>query len=279
MIMLLLPGATTTLVAGGVLADALKCERPVIVHLWDSKPAALETFAIDDVSAACRTSGAAAVLCNPQLIKPLVEEQEQAFGNFPGPIPVIAHCALNDLKDEAATELIEGAKALGAAAVGIGYYASDWPETAALEEALRTATAAADEAKLDSIILPQFGAGGVEGADGAADLASRVGAAAALGKEPEAEDGAFVLGSWDGSPDELERLRGAGFSGLILKNACRGDIARGARTTSPSIAAKGVAMQVKAALSKSGKSVWGGAGTTELMDGKAQSMDDYFNRR
>jgi len=283
-----LTGFSTALLPGGALSEALKKERPVIVHLWDAKPTNVESFAIDDVSAACRTSGAAAVLCTPQLVKVVADEQENAMGSFPGPLPVIAHCALNDLcaTESSAAELTEGAKALGAKALGIGYYASDWPEASALAEALQTATNAADDANIDAILLPQFGAGGVEGAEGAAGLASRVGAAAVLGKElgeePEGEggaDGPIVLGSWDGSDEELQRLRGAGFNGLVLKNACRGDLSRGARTSSPSIAAKGVTMQVKTALSKSGKAVWGGAGSMEFLNGKPVSMGDYFNDR
>ena len=269
------------MVAGGALPQALSVQRPIIVHVWDAKPDNLETFAIDEVSKACRNSGAAAVLCSPKLLKAFVEEQELAMGSFPEPLPVIAQIALRDLiEDETAgAELAAGAKKLGAAAIGIGYYASDWPEAEALEEALKGATAAAKEAGLDTLLLAQFGAGGVEGADSAAEVGARVGATVALAKQGAAEGaegGAALLGSWDGTEEELERLRAAGLAGLVLKNACRGDVGKGARTSSPSLAAMAVTKQVKMALSKAGTSVWGGAGG--VAGPKEQSMDSYFQR-
>jgi len=64
---------------------------------------------------------------------------------------------------------------------------------------------------------------------------------------------------------------------VVLKNACRGDVSKGARTSSPSIAARMVTGQVKAALSKKNIDVWGGAGSTDFAV-KESSMDDYFNR-
>jgi len=273
--------AATAMVAGGALPQALSVQRPIIVHVWDAKPDKLETFAIDEVSKACRNAGAAAVLCSPKLLKAFVEEQELAMGGFPEPLPIIAQVALKDMieTETAGTELVAGAKKLGAAAIGIGYYASDWPEAEALEEALKGATAAAEEAGLDSLLLAQFGAGGVEGSDSAAEVAARVGATAALAKEGAAEGaegGAALLGSWDGTDEELQRLRAAGFAGLILKNACRGDVGRGARTSSPSIAAMGVTKQVKTALSKAGTAVWGGAGG--MTEAKTPGMSDYFER-
>lgn len=278
--LLVLPRAAAAMVAGGALPQALSVQRPIIVHVWDAKPDKLETFAIDEVSKACRNSGAAAVLCSPKMLKAFVEEQELAMGSFPEPLPIIAQVTLKDMieTETAGAELVAGAKKLGAAAIGIGYYASDWPEADALEEALKGATAAAEGGGLDSLLLAQFGAGGVEGSDSAAEVAARVGATAALAKEGgDGEEGsAALLGSWDGTDEELQRLRAAGFSGLILKNACRGDVGRGARTSSPSIAAMGVTQQVKTALSKAGTSVWGGAGG--ISEAKGPGMDDYFQR-
>ena len=64
------------MVAGGALPQALSVQRPIIVHVWDAKPDNLETFAIDEVSKACRNSGAAAVLCSPKLLKAFVEEHQ-----------------------------------------------------------------------------------------------------------------------------------------------------------------------------------------------------------
>ena len=278
---LVLPRAAAAMVAGGALPQTLSVQRPIIVHVWDAKPDKLETFAIDEVSKACRNAGAAAVLCSPKLLKAFAEEQELAIGSFPEPLPIIAQVALKDMieTETASAEIAAGAKKLGAAAIGFGYYASDWPEAEALEEALKGATAAAEEVGLDSLLLAQFGAGGVEGSDSAAEVAARVGATAALAKEGGAEGtegGATLLGSWDGTDEELQRLREAGFAGMILKNACRGDVGRGARTSSPSIAAMGVTKQVKTALSKAGTSVWGGAGG--VTQAKTASMGDYFER-
>ena len=264
------------LVAGGSLGKALgSSARPVVVHVWDPKPAELESYAIADVSEACRSAGAAAVLVAPELIKAMAEEQAPHQGSFPNALPVIADCALKDLVGSG-EELCTGAKNLGASAIGIRYYDLDWPDAAALEEALKSTIATAEESGLGTILLAEFGADRDEGLEGSGGLASRVGAAAALTKAGE-EGGAVALGCWDGSQKELERLRAAGFGGLILKNACDGDVARGARIKSPSLAATAVSNLVKAALSKGSKSVWAGAGSTSG-GGKSQSMESYFDR-
>ena len=106
-----------------------------------------------------------------------------------------------------------------------------------------------------------------------------MGATAALAKQGAAEGaegGAALVGSWDGTEEELQRLRVAGLDGLVLKNACRGDVGKGARTSSPSLAAMAVTKQVKMALSKAGTSVWGGAGG--VSEAKGQSMESYYER-
>ena len=72
------------LAAGGTLAKALTKPRPVIVHVWDAKPAELQAYAIEDVSMACREAGATAVLVSPELIEVVAKEQETSRGNFPG---------------------------------------------------------------------------------------------------------------------------------------------------------------------------------------------------
>ena len=84
----------------------------------------------------------------------------------------------------------------------------------------------AEQSGLDTILLPEFGADGDEGAEGAGELASRVGAAAGLTKDAE-DKGGIALGCWDGSSEDLGRLREAGHKGLVLKNACYGDVAWG----------------------------------------------------
>ena len=88
------------MVAGGALPQALSVQRPIIVHVWDAKPDNLETFAIDEVSKACRNSGAAAVLCSPKLLKAFVEEQELAIARFPHPVK---HLPLSEAQNWMAT--------------------------------------------------------------------------------------------------------------------------------------------------------------------------------
>ena len=126
-----------------VLNRALKRKdgRPLVVHLWDPNPSALESFAIDDVSEDCRKAGASAVLTTPALVKPIAEEQERQRGSFPGPLPVIADVPLSDLD----SEVCAGAKNLGASAIGIRYYVGDYENGDELDEKLRSAVAFAEE--------------------------------------------------------------------------------------------------------------------------------------
>ena len=51
-------------------------------------------------SEACRTAGAAAVLCDLDLVAPIAKEQESARGEFPGSLPVLTDVALLDLIGE-----------------------------------------------------------------------------------------------------------------------------------------------------------------------------------
>jgi len=271
---------TCVALAPGRLTKTLSKERPVIVHVWDAKPAELESYAIEDVSMACRESGATAVLVSPELVGVMAKEQEGSRGNFPGPIPVIADCSLADFAD-APEELCAGAKSLGADAVGIRYYERDYPEAGALEDALKQAVTAAEASSLDTILLGEFGAHGAEGVVGAGAMATSIGAAAALTKAGE-DDGAPVLGCWDGSEPELQRLREAGFGGIILKNSCRGDVARGAHLKLPSPAALLITKLVKAALSKGSKTIWAGAGGVGITGGQGDAQvaaDKYYNNR
>ena len=158
---------------------------------------------------------------------------------------------------------------------------NDWPDAGALEASLQGAVAAAEECGLGAMLLGEFGADRAEGVDGAGGLASAVGAAAGLTKAPEeaaAKGGAISLGCWDGSQTELQRLREGGHSGLVLKDACNGDVAWGARTKSPSLAAQALTKLIKASLSKGNTAVWGGAGGTAMGESGGQSMESYFNR-
>jgi len=273
--------AAASLAIGGALGRELAKARPVVVHVWDAKPAELQRYAIDDVSMACREAGATAVLVGPELVEAVAKEQELARGNFPGPLPVIADCALKDLVES--PELCAGAAKLGASAIGIRYYEEEeWGDAGGLEEALKQAVAAAEASSLAAILLGEFGAAaGPEGVVGGSDLAARVGAGAALTRGGE-EGGAPALGCWDGSEEGLQRLREAGIGGVVVKNACRGDLGRGAHLKSPSPAATLVTKLVKAALSKGSKKIWAGAGGTGLAsDGGDPQLaaDRYYNNR
>ena len=172
----------------------------------------------------------------------------------------------------------------GASAVGIRYYLNDYPEVADLDEALQAAIGTAEQSGLSTLLLGEFGADGSEGTDGAAAQAQRVGALAGLARsvdEASEKGGAVALGCWDGSSDSLQRLRAASFSGLVLKNACQGDISWGAKIKHPSLAALSLTKLVKAAMSKGDSKIWGGAGgvgvaSTGPMESAA--ADAYFNR-
>jgi len=271
--------------SGGVLSKALsETARPVVVHLWDPRPADLASWAIDEVSWACRQSGAAAVLVGTELLDGVVEEQESHRGDYPGPLPVVADCYLRDLVGEAAADVSAAFRKRGAAAVGIRYHEGDWDGADALEEALQGAVDAAEQSGLSAILLAEFGADGAEGAAGADELASRVGAAAALdvvgASEGDEAGGAMALGCWDGSDKELQRLRGAGFDALVLKDACVGDVARGGNLKSPSWAAQRVTNLVKMALSK-GSRKWSGSMFGSVQEGDATgatNWESYFDR-
>ena len=129
---------------------------------------------------------------------------------------------------------------------------------------LQHTVAAANQIGLGAILLPEFGTNGDEGVVGGGRLSLHVGAAAGLAKSPEAggEGENLAFGCWDGEPDALQRLRDEGFKGLLLKNACRGDLAWGSKTKQPSLAAMQLTRLVKASQSKGSTAVWGGAGFT-----------------
>lgn len=252
--------ASALLAGPELVSKALgKSGRPVVVHVWDPNPASLDTSAINDVSEACRTAGAAAVLCNLDLLEPISKEQERARGDFPGSLPVLSEMNLRDLIGP--ESLYGKIKSLGASGIGIRYSCDDWPDASALEEELQRAIAAANEAGLGAILLPEFGANGAEGAVGGGGLAARVGAAAGLAKTAEAgEDGEKrAFGCWDGEPEALQTLRDEGFQRLLLKNACRGDVAWGSKNKIPSLAALHLTRLIKASQSKGSTAIWGGA--------------------
>lgn len=279
----MLPSILTLLLAstgGTQLAKALgkTTGRPLIVHVWDPTPTALEQFAIDDVSEACRKAGAAAVLCDIELVESIAKEQEAHRGNFPGALPVIADVELSGDRE---ADVCRQAKSLGAAGVGLRYYGADWQaDEGALEETLQRTVAAANEAGLGAILLPEFGAEGDDGMAGAGALASRVGAAAGLTTSAEAgEEGEkLAYGCWDGTPEALQRLRDEGFRGLLLKNACGGDVAWGSKVKQPSLAATALTRLIKASQSKGSTAIWAGAGSTGG-GGDGQRTASYSKQR
>ena len=260
MVVLLLRSHYCTALVNGpaYLSKALAAtRRPLIVHVWDPNPEAVESFAIDDVSEACREAGAAAILCGIELAGAISKEQKAHTGDFPGALPVVTELSLFDLIGDPA-EHCARAQTLGASGIGIRYSDTDWQEANALEDVLRDAVAAAANHGLGSLLLPEFGTNGNEGSDGAGSLAARVGAAAGLATTTEK----LAFGCWDGSPESLELLRAEGFGGLLLKNACKGDVSWGAKVKQPSLAALALTRVIKASQSKGSKTIWAGAGST-----------------
>ena len=109
------------------------------------------------------------------------------------------------------------------------YFAPDYSSSAertALTRMLSAVIGAAEDSGLTPVLLP----GGESEAGDSDDLA--VGRAAAVLADspravPAAEEGTVSLGCWDGSEEELKRLRDAGFRALLLEDACGGDVACG----------------------------------------------------
>ena len=271
------PRATALLTGHEFLSKALgNTGRPLIVHVWDPNPSLLESFAIDDVSEACRDSGAAAVLCGIELVGAISKEQELHRGDFPGALPVVSEVALTD--PAGFGELCTQAKASGASGIGLCYDAAQWEDASALEDALQRSVAAAKEMGLGAILLPEFERNGDEGMAGAGGLASRVGAAAGLATAPE-KDEKMAFGCWDGSSDALQRLREEGFGGLVLKNACGGDVGWGSKTKQPSLAALQLARLIKASQSKGSTTIWAGAGSAGSGGGQATAYSGSSRQR
>ena len=48
----------------------------------------LKEYALVDVSIACRDAGTTGILTMPELVKGFADEQDDARGSFPGPVPV-----------------------------------------------------------------------------------------------------------------------------------------------------------------------------------------------
>ena len=150
-------------------------------------------------------------------------------------------------------------KSLGAAAIGIRYSEADCSaeEGSALELILVAAIAAAERSGLGTILLPE---GGSESHCSHAGKAAMLTGVAAILVDPQkaesTEEGratvckmpfpaypypregeaggegggerrVIELGCWDGAEEKLERLRDAGFGGVLLENACDGSIVHG----------------------------------------------------
>lgn len=213
------------------LAKALRAtSRPIIVHVYDTSPEEVPQWAVSDVSACCRKAGATAMLVSPTLIKAVHEEQSAHRGDFPGPLPVIADILLDDIAQDSAK--LKEFRELGASAIGVRYHDDDWSDTNALETALSHAVDAACQAGLVAIMLGESSMGAIEHvATEQQNIRLGVGAVAALVESPSSpEDGdssTVALGCWDGSDEELQRLRSAGFRALLLEDACLADVASG----------------------------------------------------
>ena len=130
--------ASASAMVTSALTKALAKPKPVVVHLYDPKPADLKEYALADVSIACRDAGTTGILTMPELVKGFADEQDDARGSFPGPVPVLVDCGL---KDGGLAENVRAAtaaniadwKASGASGLGVRYYRADWPDEGALE--------------------------------------------------------------------------------------------------------------------------------------------------
>ena len=88
--------ASAAAMVTSALTKALAKPKPVVVHLYDPKPADLKEYALADVSIACRDAGTTGILTMPELVKGFADEQEDARGSFPGPVPVLVDCGLEE---------------------------------------------------------------------------------------------------------------------------------------------------------------------------------------
>jgi len=218
--------STRVLQGDGVLRKALRSTaRPLVAHVWDPQPSALPSWAVADVSQTCRTAGASAILVPPSLVSAVAEEQQAHIGDFPGPLPVLADCMLHALLDNEVE--MTTLRRDGAAGIGVRYHVREWGEADELERRLRQTVEAAHELGLGAVLL-----GEREEAAEWDEVAWRVGAVGAVVGAPRTmggeEEGVVAIGCWDGSDEELQRLRASGFGALLLEDACGGEVERGA---------------------------------------------------
>ena len=61
--------ASASAMVTSALTKALAKPKPVVVHLYDPKPADLKEYALVDVSIACRDAGTTGILTMPELVK------------------------------------------------------------------------------------------------------------------------------------------------------------------------------------------------------------------
>lgn len=205
---LLLILVSLTLATDGLLLhSALGGCRPVIVQIKDDTPADVASWAAEDVSECCRNAGAAVLVVQQELLRLVVNEQERAQGDYPGPVPVV--CDLLDVDgSEPAAATLAQVRAAGAAGV--------------LLEARSGAeiVAAATSEQLESLILARS----IE----EVEIATAAGACAVIcafdGATATLAGAAHTVGEWEGEDEELQDLRAKGFKALFLRDGCYGDV-------------------------------------------------------
>ena len=197
--------------------------RPIIVHLADDHPEALSTLDVEEISLRCRMAGAAALLVQPELLDAVAVEQATAKGDFPGPLPLI--CMLESAEMAASTDLTALSSAC---AVGVRC------ESGEQGDMLDSLVAGADAAGMGTLVIAGDAAA-QRAAVGAGTSVVAISGWSATDDESAATDGVTLeAGRWDGTDEELQRLRDAGFAALLLDDPCRGDVAGGLRRASPS---------------------------------------------
>jgi hypothetical protein len=225
--LLLLPLAGCSLVPP--LRRALK-GKPLVIDLAVDEPASAWHLDVEELSARLRRAGAATLVAPLPLLEMVTSEQASARGSFPGPLPVLCDVALDAAPNGEWATLLGEAREAGA--VGVAVRCAD----AGGADALRGLLEAAAAAELECLV--------VAGDGEVLDVACAAGAAAVACAYAEAEAAsgdeaasAVVLGAWDGEDEELARLRGVGFPGLLLLDGVGGDVAAGAAYCESRVAA------------------------------------------
>lgn len=205
--LVLLPAAAHALTLSA-LRKTFANSKSLIVEVRDERPDEAWHLDVEDLSRQLRAAGAAALVTEAPLLGTLVQEQQSAKGNFPGPLPVLCEVT--------GADQVEAAREAGASGIALC-----WPSVLETEAVL----AASDAAGLACVV--------VAGDPDIAELAATNGAVAIScayeGAAPVHVVGdSAALGAWDGEDETLPELRGAGFGAMLLLDGCRGDLAANA---------------------------------------------------